>query len=267
MQGASTPSVGYLQQIQVRTCTSVEPAATSGHIFRRNFMKNLGKLAIFGAVIAMSATLTSTAHADTYGTLTFTIWNGAYGPPGVTDIASLPLPTVDLIGTYTYTGNIDFVNNSNPNTFAAFFGATNLADLTYVSGDSIATLGGLDMSTVGETGSAINTYIDITGTLSGSNLLTLSSDDGSCLYFGSTAQTGLCNSNPQDDTPSTGSPNAGTGTAFSLVYVESNGAPADLVLTGATPFSAIPEPSSLMLLGTGLLGAGGMLMRRRRLTA
>ena len=30
---------------------------------------------------------------------------------------------------------------------------------------------------------------------------------------------------------------------------------------------AIPEPNSLMLLGTGLLSAGGMLMRRRRLTA
>jgi hypothetical protein len=233
---------------------------------------NICKMLALLALPVASVLASPQAYADTYGTLNITIWNGTYnsggGPNnGVTDIASLPVPTATAIGTYTYTGSLNFVNNSNPNTFAAFFGATNLADLTYVSGDSIATLGGLDMSTVGETGSAINTYIDITGTLSGSNLLTLSSDDGSCLYFGSTAQTGLCNSNPQDDTPSTGSPNAGTGTAFSLVYVESNGAPADLVLTGATPFSAIPEPSSLMLLGTGLLGAGGMLMRRRRLTA
>jgi hypothetical protein len=37
------------------------------------------------------------------------------------------------------------------------------------------------------------------------------------------------------------------------------------ITAGASP--VIPEPNSLMLLGTGLLSAGGMLMRRRRLTA
>jgi hypothetical protein len=49
--------------------------------------------------------------------------------------------------------------------------------------------------------------------------------------------------------------------------VEQTGAASEGVDFTATIAPAIPEPSSLMLLGTGLLGVGGMLMRRRRATA
>jgi hypothetical protein len=41
----------------------------------------------------------------------------------------------------------------------------------------------------------------------------------------------------------------------------------DSTASGTALVPSIPEPSSLMLLGTGLLSGAGMLMRRRRLTA
>lgn len=58
---------------------------------------------------------------------------------------------------------------------------------------------------------------------------------------------------------------AGGTVGFTLDYAEVDGAPAqlvtDLALTGPPP-TVTPEPNSLMLLGTGVLAAAGMVRRR-----
>jgi hypothetical protein len=208
------------------------------------------------ALAAVGLFAVASANADT---LNAKIWAGQSGNVPVTGSA--------IYGTTP--DNTATITNADPSAILNFSSNTDSSLLGFLTTGVSGTPNGDVVVLSGPDAQMNNDLFQFTGTVSLTDgTYGYEHDDGMILYL---------NGSPVINAPG---PTSATSTAFTvcasgcdavagnysfeLDYGEVAGPPA--VLQGNLPFvaSATPEPSSFVLLGSGLLGAAGMLRRRMK---
>jgi hypothetical protein len=231
------------------------------------------RLLLASAVFGLVGTI-CTAKADTITSTTVTIWNAATPGATSTSISQQGLPTaVGLFG-----GPLPLVAASTPfafpmnyndttlNTIPGFFASDSPVAPTPATCTSAACL----TNPLSLGGFAQATVFRFTFTETTAEIFSAIHDDGISLFVAGT-ETTTCTiaSCPGDLLPTaaaasarTDSVSIGPGT-YDLWYAEVDGIPAGLQVA-STPIQPIPEPASLTLLGSALVGMGWFLRRRRK---
>jgi hypothetical protein len=165
-------------------------------------------------------------------------------------------------------GNLSNTGNPNAdytvNTFLNSLGsATSITDTT-------AGIGSLILA-VGPGGCGLQTPIcygilfEITGmaAVTSGQTFTVAHDDGLTFTIGGNVVVNAPGPTPPTTTVGTYSGPTGN-EPFQIVYGECCGGPAVLETTLTGPPPSVPEPSTIALFGTGLLGLGGLIRRQRK---
>lgn len=183
------------------------------------------------------------AHADT---VTGSVYTTA---PFPAPLSPLETPPGTLLGTFTTTGISTLFSAGGPNYTVGGFLTSGGATVTGLSA-SVASM------------SLDNKELKFVGTtfLSSGVTYSVTHDDGAFLYLNGVQVLGPGSGNPTNPSTSTFSVATTGAYSFDLLYAEVNNFPATLNFTG--PLTATPEPSSFVLLGSGLLAAAGAVRRR-----